>query len=167
MEDRKKVQFLPLCPVSSIIHCWRACKVPTICVLPPVWCLYCPPWSWLDIVFDIDWIFLYIFATSMKSLLPPTILIRYCIWYWYWLDIFGYFCHQCDVLIAPHDPDWISVSINLQAVKTPTDSRSNLSHFGFCDTIFLSTLCIVSLLLTSQVFVKLYDAPFWMRSLLD
>ena len=63
----KKVQFLPLCLVSSIIHCWRACKVPTICVLPPVWCLYCPQWSWLDIVFDIDWIFLYIFSTSMKS----------------------------------------------------------------------------------------------------
>ena len=95
------MQFLPLCPVSSIIHCWRACKVPTICVLPPVWCLYCPPWSWLDIVFDIDWIFLYIFAASMKSLLPPTILIGYCIWYWYWLDMFGYFCHQCNVFIAP------------------------------------------------------------------
>ena len=159
MEDRK-VQFLPLCPVSSIIHCWRACKVPTICVLPPVWCLYCPPWSWLDIVFDIDWIFLYIFSTSMKSLLPPTILIGYCIWYWYWLDMFGYFCHQCDVFIAPHYLDWVSVSINLQAVKTPTDSRSNQSPFGSCDTtaslvpyvkaIFLSTSCSVSLLLTSQ-----------------
>ena len=74
--------------------------------------------------------------------------------------MFGYFCHQCDVFIAPHDPDWISVSINLQAVKTPTDSRSNQSPFGSCDTtaslvpyvkaIFLSTSCSVSLLLTSQ-----------------
>ena len=66
----EKVQFLPLCPVSSIIHCWRACKVPTICILPPVWYLYCPPWSWLDIVFDIDSIFC-IFLPPVWSLYCP------------------------------------------------------------------------------------------------
>ena len=91
------MQFLPLCPVSSIIHCWRACKVPTICVLPPVWCLYCPPWSWLDIVFDIDWIFLYIFATSMKSLLP----LRY------WSDI-----------VFDIDIDWICLDIFATSVMS-------------------------------------------------
>ena len=45
-------------------------------------------------------IFVY-FCHQYEVFIAPTILIGYCIWYWYWLDIFGYFCHQCDVFIAP------------------------------------------------------------------
>ena len=46
---------------------------------PPAWSLYCPLRYWSDIVFDIDidWICLDIFATSVMSLLPPTILIGF------------------------------------------------------------------------------------------
>ena len=45
------------------------------------------------------------FAPSLMSILPPMILIGYCIWYW--LDIFVYFCHQYEVFIAPYDIDRI------------------------------------------------------------
>ena len=149
MEDRKSAVPASL---SGLFHhpllarlqsADNLCFAPSLMsLLPPMILIgYCM-WYWLEI-------FVY-FCHQYEVFIAPTILIGYCIWYWYWLDMFGYFCHQCDVFIAPHDPDWISVSINLQAVKTPTDSRSNQSHFGLCDTIFLSTLCIVSLLLTSQ-----------------
>ena len=45
------------------------------------------------------------FAPSLISLLPPMILIGYCIWYR--LDIFVYFCHQNEVFIFPSDIDRI------------------------------------------------------------